>query len=43
MELAGIYVRPLCVLRPFRRCLSWMEDFQVLSLFFRKLYSLLGE
>lgn len=30
VELAGIYVQPLCVLRRFRRCLGWIEDFQVL-------------
>lgn len=30
VELAAIYVQPLCVLRPFRRTLSWIDDFQVL-------------
>uniref|UniRef100_A0A0N5APP2 TPR_REGION domain-containing protein n=1 Tax=Syphacia muris TaxID=451379 RepID=A0A0N5APP2_9BILA len=30
VELAGIYVQPLCVLRPFRRNLAWIEDFQIL-------------
>ncbi|VDM49028.1 unnamed protein product [Toxocara canis] len=30
VELAALYVQPLCVLRPFRRSLSWIDDFQVL-------------
>lgn len=30
VELAGIYVEPLCTLHPFRRALMWISDFQVL-------------
>lgn len=30
VELAGVYVQPLCVLHPFRRTLKYIGDFQVL-------------